>query len=1020
MKMYFRIGLFVLVVIFLAGTVSAEMEFDNVGSYDEQTKTMTIKDNFGFGGTLAEITLNSPQNMNVIRGKDRLVAEFTIKNNGEYDNVFNNLEFYNMKDNGKGFTRGFQYKYKEYKQETRTEYDLICDDYFEYVNCIKENFRNITYQIHEWKPLNHKAILPSGDWELGIFVDVLSDEVVEWIPTFYGVEINEWATWTEALSVDIMAYNSFNESSGTNARDGVNDTHNFTTFNTPTWDTGLIGNALHFDGSSEYALQSNNITFFNANRTLNFWFNLDSSDAGDHQRVLGRYSAGGVGELQTVVLQSTTNYRVQYAQSNGTAIVFADQDTGTDWVMITFQVNNTHLRLYINATHIATYGYDGTSTHQALNTSIGARSSGIDDWFDGLIDEFGIWDRLLTDAEVTQLFNGGSGITYDASPPSAPVITVNLLAPADTHQQTNPDIELQANSTITNGNLTNTTAYLWFPNGTLHTTNTTTITGTVSNLTNNSFTDISPAQSYIWNFYSCGDNSTGWVTCGFSTSNRTFNITPFTENSQTFNAVTTEGNTELYTINVTILSGFQVETARLWYNGTIYDPLIYNQANDVVILNRSLVVPDVSATGNNTVLWEISLDVGSPLNSSSSNQLVNPITLDDCGTNTFRVLNYTMFQETSKALMVTATYNSTIELDVDIYSSDRSVQIINFSQDYGEVNNASVCLNANFNASQYSLDAQAKYDADDFAQEYYHIQNLTLTNTTVPKNISLYDINESLSDEFIISYKDASFIAVPDAIIQIQRKYVGEGLFRTVEAPKTDAQGETMGHLVEDDVIYTFIIVKNGEVLATFSNVIAVCENILTDDCEINLNSFSSHVEPEQYTSLSDFTYTLSYTESTREVESIFTIPSGSASEVMLNVTLVDNIGTREACSDSLISSSGTLTCIVPTNVGNGTVVAKITKDGSLMGEGYIKLEQEPEDIFGASLIFLSLFLYLTLIGVAISDNPLVTGFFFVIGALLGIALNVVDATGYIGAGATVLWLIMAILIVLIKGARRS
>jgi hypothetical protein len=32
--------------------------------------------------------------------------------------------------------------------------------------------------------------------------------------------------------------------------------------------------------------------------------------------------------------------------------------------------------------------------------------------FDGLIDEVGIWSRVLTAAEIAILYNGGSGITF--------------------------------------------------------------------------------------------------------------------------------------------------------------------------------------------------------------------------------------------------------------------------------------------------------------------------------------------------------------------------------------------------------------------------------------------------------------------------------------------------------------------------------------------------------------------------------------------------------------------------------
>ena len=34
--------------------------------------------------------------------------------------------------------------------------------------------------------------------------------------------------------------------------------------------------------------------------------------------------------------------------------------------------------------------------------------------FDGLIDECGIWSRVLTAGEITDLYNSGAGLPYDA------------------------------------------------------------------------------------------------------------------------------------------------------------------------------------------------------------------------------------------------------------------------------------------------------------------------------------------------------------------------------------------------------------------------------------------------------------------------------------------------------------------------------------------------------------------------------------------------------------------------------
>ena len=46
-------------MILLVGTISA-LEFDNVKSYDELTKTVTIENVFGLGADIAKIKLNTP------------------------------------------------------------------------------------------------------------------------------------------------------------------------------------------------------------------------------------------------------------------------------------------------------------------------------------------------------------------------------------------------------------------------------------------------------------------------------------------------------------------------------------------------------------------------------------------------------------------------------------------------------------------------------------------------------------------------------------------------------------------------------------------------------------------------------------------------------------------------------------------------------------------------------------------------------------------------------------------------
>jgi hypothetical protein len=185
------------------------------------------------------------------------------------------------------------------------------------------------------------------------------------------------------------------------------------------------------------------------------------------------------------------------------------------------------------------------------------------------------------------------------------------------------------------------------------------------------------------------------------------------------------------------------------------------------------------------------------------------------------------------------------------------------------------------------------------------------------------------------------------------------------------------------------------------------------------LNSFSSNIIPDDYTVGDDFSYTLTYDENTRIVQSTFTVPSGGVSKVDLNVTLNDNIGNKEVCSSTLTSSSGTLSCTVPASFGNATVTAELEKDEVQQVIGTIRLKQDSKDLFGSNIMFLSIFLVLSLVGIGMSDSPIITGLFLMLGAIMGVVLNLVQNNGFIGVGATILWLLIALGIVIMKGGSR-
>jgi hypothetical protein len=275
------------------------------------------------------------------------------------------------------------------------------------------------------------------------------------------------------------------------------------------------------------------------------------------------------------------------------------------------------------------------------------------------------------------------------------------------------------------------------------------------------------------------------------------------------------------------------------------------------------------------------------------------------------------------------------------------------------------------------------------------------------------------AQKFRLLARDTSYLPREGALIQIERKYLENGTFYITEIPKTDAKGITSASLEVDDVIYNFYIYESGVLVDSFTNVLAICQTPLVSTCEIDFNSFQTGINIPSYEEGDDFNYTLGYNSTSRVVSTSFTIPSGSPSAVQLVVIREDTLGTS-VCSDTLTSSSGSLSCVVPSSFGNSTVLAKLYKNDVEQARGNIKLDQRSSEIYGVILVVLSLMVMMTLIGLAISDNPVISAVFLFVGVVLIYGMNLVQNTGFVGATATILFLAIAIILVIVKAGRRN
>ena len=210
--------------------------------------------------------------------------------------------------------------------------------------------------------------------------------------------------------------------SGDNTANDAKGTYNGTLVNGATYSTGKINNGFSLDGVNDYVdlglgyRQSKTEPF-----TYNFWASINSlgtltvlSNSGDNGHFcyiesgyiwmqIG-FSGGGylrIRSTSTIPLNTLKHITITY---DGSA-------------------SYTSFKIYINGVSNTVVGstntlgsYD-TPNPSAYNLNIGRRPAG-QYYFSGILDEVSIWNRVLTAAEATELYNAGAGKQYVAPTPT--------------------------------------------------------------------------------------------------------------------------------------------------------------------------------------------------------------------------------------------------------------------------------------------------------------------------------------------------------------------------------------------------------------------------------------------------------------------------------------------------------------------------------------------------------------------------------------------------------------------------
>lgn len=224
---------------------------------------------------------------------------------------------------------------------------------------------------------------------------------------------------THALQLSVLAggtyaYWPLDTGTGTRAYDVSATGDHGTLVNAPTWTTGMIGQAVTLDGSSQYLSTPNQVAGPNT-LTLEIWFKSTSTSGG---RLIGFGDAatGASSTLDRHVYLTNAGQLVWGARPGGTykTVTTAASYNDGSWHHVAASLGSGGLLLYVDGVR---QGTDlTTTTGQTYNgywrigydSLTGWPSAPTSSYLAGSVDEARVYTRQLSDAEVANDYTAGA------------------------------------------------------------------------------------------------------------------------------------------------------------------------------------------------------------------------------------------------------------------------------------------------------------------------------------------------------------------------------------------------------------------------------------------------------------------------------------------------------------------------------------------------------------------------------------------------------------------------------------
>ena len=811
--------------------------------------------------------------------------------------------------------------------------------------------------------------------------------------------------FASAITWDNVAYYKLDETSGA-VIDATANGLNGTSYNTTRGVSGILNTAYYFNKSdSNYVNITANVKLRPSNLTFNVWFkticNYDVGGAGEYlvnfhssSTAYGYFGGIRLGANSTGGNYCSSLYVIFYNVTGSSIDVMgtSQNNNNNNWHMATVTFNGTNLSLYKdgvleNSKVVPLTSINWSNQDLSIGRLVGQAEKY---YFNGTMDEVGIWNRSLSASEVTELYNSGAGLVYSGIGEAS----VTLISPANETvlSATGTNFTANFNTTGTNPNnytWKNATYQVW-RNGIAF--NSTTVNLSGNNTQNILYIDEFTIGNYKWNVLGWYGNNT-FADYTTAINNFTFQVGA-TLSNVTYNSNVYETSSQMFSGKLKLLEGTSLYDIQIVYNGTEYSGNLTDLGNSNYLAYSIIDIPTVTTQTNYLFYFKLiySIGAGSFLyqNTTSYNQTVNPISLINCTSATNQTLNFTAKNEEDLTSLINWNFVGTFEYWIGSGTIRKNISINNLN-----INYSALCINPN--NLTYKADAVIQYEKDDFVKRNYYFYNTSLTNTT--QNVVLYLLNKTQSTAFIISVKDGSQLPITNAYIYVQRYYPGTGLYQTVAMSKTDGNGNTVAHFEAETEDYRIIIMKNGIIIYTSPIQKVYCS---ATPCTLPIQTESAGVSGWAYVgNLTNLIYYgPTYDSDTGIISYTYIDTSGTTNYGRLFVYTINSaIGKQTICNVTSVSNAATLICNV-TGI-EGTVYAEsyISRSPEILVWGVSFVLKTLKAIMGMEGLF-----WATIIIVIFATAGVLMG--GVSGGIVGSIIGIIG-TGWLGIasfGTITLW----------------